>query len=245
MRPRLAVALDLRDAEAARCWAERLHGHADVLKVGLELFAAHGPALVRDLISDGWGVFLDLKLHDIPSTAARATSVACDLGVELVTLHAGGGPAMLEAAVQARGDAATRLVGVTVLTSLGSEEFALLGWQGDAGEVVQRLCGVAHDSGCDGVVASVLEVGAVKAECGDSFLVVTPGIRPAGASLDDQARVATPGAAVRAGADYLVVGRPILRAEDPIAAAASIMEEMAQATADGKQRDGLDEDAER
>lgn len=236
-RPRLAVALDMRDAEAARRWADRLHGHADLLKIGLELFVAEGPGLVRDLVRDGWGIFLDLKLHDIPATAARATAVACDLGVELLTLHAGGGPTMLEAAARARGDGGTRLLGVTVLTSLDAAELERLGWRDEPAAAVDRLCRLARESGCDGVVASVLEAAAIKSICGTDFLVVTPGIRPAGASVDDQARVATPAAAVAAGADYLVVGRPILRAEDPVAAAQDISEQMAQAFQDGQQLD--------
>jgi len=241
-RPRLAVALDVADEAAARGWAERLRGHADVLKVGLQLFTACGPSLVRELVAQGWGVFLDLKLHDIPATVAGATAAACDLGVELLTVHASGGPRMLEAAVRARGDASTRLLGVSVLTSLGRDDLERLGWQREPISCVVHLCAMARDCGCDGVVASVHETGAVRAECGEGLVIATPGIRPAGSAVDDQARVATPAAAVEAGADYLVVGRPILRAADPVLAAREIRSEMMRATARSNRGSGGDPD---
>jgi orotidine-5'-phosphate decarboxylase len=228
--PRLVVALDVPSAREAMAAAETLQGSADVLKIGLELFTAEGPALVRRLAADGWGIFLDLKVHDIPATAARTVSVAVDLGVELLTLHASGGPSMLAAAAAARGAAnGPRLLGVTVLTSLGAEEVEAIGWRDEPAALVTRLCALAHDAGCDGVVCSVLEAARVKQAHGPGFVVVTPGIRPRGSASDDQARVATPADAVRAGADYLVVGRPILRAEDPAAAARAIAAEMAAA----------------
>lgn len=228
--PRLVAALDVADGASARAVAEQLHGNVDVLKVGLELFTAAGPELVRGLVDDGWGIFLDLKVHDIPATAARTVAVAVDLGVELLTLHASGGPRMLEAASAARGTGAgPRLLGVTVLTSLGEAEVDRIGWPGTTPEIVERLCGIAADSGCDGVVCSVLEAARTRSRCGDDFLVVTPGIRPAGSSADDQTRVATPADAVTAGADYLVVGRPILRAGDPAAAARAIRTQMLEA----------------
>lgn len=226
-RARLVVALDVPDAERALLAARRLEGHADVLKVGLELFTAAGPELVRQLVELRWGVFLDLKIHDIPATASRAVRVAGDLGVELLTLHAGGGRRMLEAAREGRGDTALpRLLGVTVLTSLDAEDLRELGIEETPRSRVERLCSLAYESGCDGVVASVHEAATIKAAHGEQFLVVTPGIRPPGAASDDQARVATPAEAVRAGADYLVVGRPILRAEDPPAAADAIRAQM-------------------
>jgi len=232
-RPRLVVALDVPDAATARVAAQQLHGHADVLKIGLELFTAEGPELVREFADDGWGIFLDLKLHDIPATVERAVARTVGLGVELLTLHATGGPAMLTAAARGRGDAAfPKLLGVTVLTSMDEAQMAAVGLTGTPSEAVARLCGVAQESGCDGVVASVLEAAAIKAARGTGFLVVTPGIRPAGSARDDQARVATPAAAVLAGADYLVVGRPILRASDPVAAADSIRREMESALGD-------------
>jgi len=232
-QPRLVVALDVPDADSARAAAAQLHGHADVLKIGLELFTAEGPALVREFSQAGWGIFLDLKLHDIPATVERAVARTVSLGVELVTLHASGGPAMLAAAARGR-DAALfpKLLGVTVLTSMDQAQMTAVGLVGTPSEAVARLCGVAQENGCDGVVASVLEAAAIKAARGTDFLVVTPGIRPAGSARDDQARVATPADAVLAGADYLVVGRPILRASDPVAAADSIRREMETALGD-------------
>lgn len=230
MKARLAVALDVRDADLARASARRLLGHADLLKVGLEAFVAHGPALVRELVDMGWDVFLDLKLHDIPATVAGAVGSVRGLGVELLTLHAGGGSRMLEAAARARGDGALpRLLGVTVLTSLDGAGLTELGVESDAAGQVARLCRIAARSGCDGVVASVHEAAEIKRSCGPDFLVVTPGIRPAGSASDDQARVATPADAIRAGSDVLVVGRPILAAADPVAAAEAIRAEMAAA----------------
>ena len=227
-RARLAVALDVPDADAALSAADRLAGHADLVKVGLELFTAEGPDLVRELVDRGWGVFLDLKLHDIPATVAGAVRVLRGLGVELLTLHASGGPRMIEAAVEARGDSSLpHLLGVTVLTSLEAADLERLGWSAGPEAAVARLCATAREAGCDGVVASVHEVPRIRSEWGPDLLVVTPGIRPAGASVDDQAMVATPATAVQAGADILVVGRPILRAEDPAAAADAIRTEMA------------------
>jgi len=232
-RPRLVVALDVPDADSARAAAAQLHGHADVLKIGLELFTAEGPGMVREFADAGWGIFLDLKLHDIPATVERAVARTVGLDVELLTLHASGGPAMLAAAARGRADAAyPKLLGVTVLTSMDQAQMTAVGLAGTPSEAVARLCGVAQENGCDGVVASVLEAAAIKAARGTDFLVVTPGIRPAGSARDDQARVATPADAVLAGADYLVVGRPILRASDPVAAADSIRREMETAFGD-------------
>ncbi len=226
-RPRLIVALDVPNAERALRIAEALQGHADLLKVGLQLFIAQGPGLVRELMSIGWGIFLDLKICDIPATAAGAVRSAAELEVELLTLHTSGGRKMLEAAVAARSkQRVPRLLGVTLLTSLSAEDLPAVGIHDDPASVVDRRCQLAHDSGCDGVVASVREVAAIRARWGPEFLLVTPGIRPAGADAHDQARVATPAAAVLAGADYLVVGRPILHADDPVAAAVAIRASM-------------------
>ncbi len=231
MTARLVVALDVPDAARAREAAARLHGNADVLKVGLELFTAAGPDLVREFVDDGWGVFLDLKLHDIPATVHRSVARAADLGVELLTLHAVGGPAMLTAAAEARAGR-LRLLAVTVLTSMDADQMAAVGLRGTPAEAVTRLGQLARETGIDGVVASPQEAAAIKKAIGDDFLVVTPGIRPAGSAADDQARIATPADAVRAGADYLVVGRPIMRAEDPAAAAAEIKHQMETARED-------------
>lgn len=230
MLPRLAVALDLPDAGSALRLARRLRGEADVLKVGLELFTATGPPLVAELVEQGWDVFLDLKIHDIPATAERATAAATRLGVAMLTLHTAGGAAMLSGARSGRGDAPRpALLGVTVLTSLDDVALASIGAVGSTADLVQRRTALAHDAGIDGVVCSVHEAAAVKASCGREFMAVTPGIRPAGAARGDQARVATPAQAVAAGADVLVVGRPIVGAADPVAAARSIRAEMGQA----------------
>lgn len=230
-RPRLVVALDLPDADTARRAAAGLRGHADLVKIGLELFVAAGPALAEELRDAGWGVFLDLKFHDIPATVAGAVRSATALGVELLTLHVAGGAPMIEAAVAARGDATTRLLGVTLLTSLDAGDLRRLGFEEAPGQVVDRMAAMAHDSGCDGVVASAREAAAIKRRHGEGFLVVTPGIRPAGTRRGDQARVAGVAEAVRAGADYLVVGRPILQADDAAAAAAAIRDEIEGASA--------------
>jgi orotidine-5'-phosphate decarboxylase len=230
MPPRLAVALDVPDRAAAVAAARTLRGQVDILKVGLELFVSAGPGLVAELVDDDWAVFLDLKLHDIPATVAGAVRAAGRLGVEMLTLHTCGGRRMIEAAAAARGPAgAPLLLGVTVLTSLDDEQMAEVGMPGGAKVGVARLSGLARSSGCDGVVSSPREVEAIKAACGKGFLAVCPGIRPAGTARDDQARVATPADAVRAGADVLVVGRPIMKSSDPAAAAAAIRTQMEEA----------------
>ena len=228
--PRLAVALDVHSKAEALDAAATLRGHVDIAKVGLELFVAAGPSLVTELVADDWSVFLDLKLHDIPATVAGAVRAARRLGAELLTLHTAGGRRMIEAAAAARdGAAVPRLLGVTVLTSLDAEQMAEVGLQGTVEDSVGRLARLASEAGCDGVVSSPYEISELKAAHGKDFLVVTPGIRPAGAATDDQARVATPGDAVADGADILVVGRPIMKAADPASAADEIRAEMEQA----------------
>jgi len=227
---RLALALDVHDAAVARQWARRLRGQADILKVGLQLFIAQGPDLVLELRDLGWQIFLDLKIHDIPATAERAVRAAARLGVAYLTVHTSGGSAMLQAAAAGRSDTGTpRLLGVTVLTSLSGEDLARVGCNPDVEEAVRRRCCLARAAGCDGVVASAREAAAVRRQCGEGFIIVTPGVRPAGSGHDDQARVMTPAAAARAGADIIVVGRPILQAEDPELAAHSIRQELASA----------------
>ena len=225
-RERLIVALDVPGAAEAGALVDALAGKVGFFKVGSQLFTAAGPDFVRSLSARGEKVFLDLKYHDIPNTVASAVSAASRLGVSLLTVHALGGQAMMEAAVGALPALDARLIAVTVLTSHEAPALASLGLAPDVPASVQRLACLAQASKVDGVVASPHEVALIREACGPDFLVVTPGIRPAGARAGDQARAATPAAALAAGADYLVVGRPITEARDPAAAAQAILEEM-------------------
>ena len=225
-KDRLIVALDVPDAAAARALVDRLAGRAGMFKIGSQLFTAAGPDFVRELVGRGEKVFLDLKYHDIPNTVASAVSGACQLGVSLVDVHALGGRAMLEAAVGALPTLGASLLAVTILTSHDQESLGQVGVGGGLGDSVRRLALLAKDAEADGVVASPQEVSLIREACGPDFLIVTPGIRSAGGKADDQARAATPAAALSAGADYLVVGRPITQAPDPAAAAAAILREM-------------------
>ncbi len=226
MRGRLMAALDLPDGEAALAMAGRLAGHVGWFKVGLRLFVAEGPALVHKLRQRA-PVFLDLKFHDIPNTVAQAVESAGRLGVEMVNVHAGGGEAMLRAAAEAAAAfPAMRLIAVTVLTSDPMPREAA------ATEALARAR-LARDCGLDGVVCSALEAASIKRACGDDFLTVTPGIRWGDADAGDQKRIAGPGEAVAAGADYLVVGRPILAAVDPAAAADEAVRLMCECEAAG------------
>jgi orotidine-5'-phosphate decarboxylase len=225
-RDRLIVALDVADAATARTMVDRLAGHVGMFKVGNQIFTAAGPEFVREVIARGEKVFLDLKFHDIPNTVAGAVSSAGQLGVSLVDVHALGGKEMLEAAVGALPAMGIRLLAITILTSHKEETLGSVGVGGSVADSVRRLALLAREAGADGVVASPQEVALVREACGRDFLVVTPGIRPAGASRGDQSRTATPAAAVAAGADYIVVGRPILEAADPAAAADAIVREL-------------------
>ena len=225
-RDRLIVALDVPTADAARALVDRLAGRVGMFKVGSQVFTAAGPDLVREIVARGERVFLDLKYHDIPSTVAGAVASAARLGVSLVDVHGLGGRAMVEAAVGALPAMGTRLLAITVLTSHDEETLGEIGVSGAVVESVRRIAVLAREAGADGVVASPHEVALVREACGSGFLVVTPGIRPAGSAAGDQARAATPAAALAAGADYLVVGRPITRAADPAAAADAIVREM-------------------
>ncbi len=223
---RLIAALDVPDAAAALDLIGRLQGNASFVKIGLELFVAEGPALARDVSWLGLKVMLDLKLHDIPETVARATERASQLGAQLLTVHAGGGRAMLRAAVDAAGDCAG-ILAVTVLTSLDSRDLADIGADPDVEALVERRARLAIEAGCAGVVASPKEAARIRAIAPPGFLIVTPGVRPAGAGLGDQKRVLTPGEARRAGADLVVVGRPIRDAADPAEVARQIAAELA------------------
>jgi orotidine-5'-phosphate decarboxylase len=228
--PRIIVALDFSRADDALALTRRLDPARCGLKVGKELFVTAGPDLVRDLVARGFNVFLDLKFHDIPNTAAQACAAATALGVWMVNVHAAGGRAMLTAARDAVREAARaggtrppKLIAVTVLTSLDDAALAETGVAGRAADQVLRLARLAQDCGLDGVVCSAQEAAALRAALGAGFLLVTPGIRPAGSATDDQARIVTPAAALAGGADYLVIGRPITRAADPPGALAEIM----------------------
>ena len=225
-RDRLIVALDVPDADSARRLAEGLAGEVGMLKVGSQLFTAAGPDVVRALVKAGHRVFLDLKFHDIPNTVAGAVSSAAGLGVSLLTIHSAGGPAMIAAAARAARGSSTRVLAITVLTSLDAAALEAIGMAGGVEGAVTRLARMAADAGADGVVASPHEAAVLRAAQEPAFLIVTPGIRPAGAALGDQSRAASPAAALAAGADYLVVGRPITEAAVPAAAARAIVHEM-------------------
>jgi len=228
---KIIVALDHPTAQEALGLVAALGTTECALKIGKELFTREGPPIVRTLVEQGRPVFLDLKYHDIPNTVAAACQAAADLGVWMINVHTSGGPGMLRAARESLAGRARRplLIGVTVLTSLDAETLAAIGVDAPPEAQVLRLTRLARDCGLDGVVCSPQEIAAVKRECGASFLTVTPGIRPADASRDDQQRIATPAAAVRAGGDYLVIGRPITRAPDPARAVRDIASEIAAA----------------
>lgn len=229
-KPSLCVALDGSDRGWIRSTATILADHVGWLKVGLEAFSAHGPALVEELAVLGPRIFLDLKLHDIPATVGRAAVNCAACGASMLTVHAMGGRKMLEAAVEgaAKGSTGDRptIVAVTVLTSLDSTALRELGMEKSPEKLVRSWADLARRCGLDGVVASAREAAALRKDFGREFLIVTPGIRPAASAADDQRRVVTPADAVRAGSDVLVVGRPITRAEDPAAAAMEITAEM-------------------
>ena len=233
-RDRLIVALDVDSQAQAERLAERLDGLVRRFKIGSQLFTAGGPAVVEAIHKRGAEVFLDLKFHDIPNTVAGAAREAARLGVFMFNVHASGGLAMMKAAADGAAAAARELsvrrplaIAVTVLTSLDRD--ALHRELGVASSVeghVLRLAELAREAGLDGTVASPVEIAAIRRSLGAAWVIVTPGVRPAGSAAGDQSRVATPGAATRAGAHYLVVGRPITGAPDPAAAAAAILEEM-------------------
>jgi len=230
-KDRLIVALDVPGATQARQIVQAIGEAATTYKIGKQLFTAEGPQVVRDLVTSGRKVFLDLKYHDIPNTVAAAVRTAAELGVSMLTVHASGGSKMLKAAVEAANQSPAKpmVLAVTVLTSLSDSDLQELGIAGDVLSQVLRLGALARAAGCGGLVASAQEARELRAALGEGFAIVTPGVRPAGASAGDQARVVTPKDAIAAGATYLVVGRPILEAPDPAKAAQQIADEIAAA----------------
>ena len=226
--PKIIVALDYPEAAPALALVGRLQPSLCRMKVGKELFTAAGPKLIEQLQQCGFGVFLDLKFHDIPNTAAQACKAAAALGVWMVNVHALGGRKMLEAAREAVAQSThhPKLIAVTMLTSMAQQDLADIGIHATPAEMVLRLAKLAQDSGLDGVVCSAQEAALLRKQCGNEFCLVTPGIRPLQASLDDQSRVMTPLAALQAGSSYLVIGRPITQAADPLQALLDINKEI-------------------
>ncbi len=224
-RHRLIVALDVSTATAARKIVAAVGDSAFAYKVGMQLYTREGPSIVRELVDSGHRVFLDLKYHDIPNTVAAAVREAAQLGVNMLTVHASGGGKMLQAAVDAA--QATKpdllVLAVTVLTSLNDVDLGKLGLRGGVVDQVLRLAALALSNGCKGVVASAHEAAALREEFGRDFVIVTPGVRPAGSGHDDQARVVTPAEAIAAGTSHIVVGRPITEASDPAAEVRAIL----------------------
>ncbi|HSM99321.1 MAG TPA: orotidine-5'-phosphate decarboxylase [Gallionella sp.] len=229
--PKVIIALDYPNAAPALALAGRLDPSLCRLKVGKELFTATGPALLEQFMARGFEIFLDLKFHDIPNTAAQACKAAASLGVWMVNVHALGGRKMMEAARDAIAGSAQspRLIAVTMLTSMAQQDLAEIGINATPADMVLRLATLARDSGLDGVVCSAQEAALLRKHCGNEFCLVTPGIRPAHASLDDQSRVMSPQAAMQAGSSYLVIGRPITGAADPLQALLEINQEIAGA----------------
>jgi len=223
---RLIVALDVPKAAQARTIAGQVGDSAGFFKVGKQLFTAEGPSLVRDLVASGRRIFLDLKFHDIPNTVAGAVQSASELGVSMLTVHASGGSKMIKAAVEAAGSSGPMVLAVTVLTSLTDADLTEIGITGRALDQVLLLAALARACGCRGIVASPNEAAEIRRELGTGFAIVTPGIRPTGSAGGDQASVATPAEAIRAGASHLVVGRPITAAADPAAAARAVLAEI-------------------
>jgi orotidine-5'-phosphate decarboxylase len=233
---RIITALDVEDKAQALALVRQLD-RAVLFKVGLELFTAEGPALLREIQALDKGVFLDLKLHDIPNTVGEAARIGVRYGARMMTIHTSGGKAMMARAAETAGEEAAKrgvarpiLLGVTILTSLQNDDLASVGMIPDAAGQVLRLASLARDSGLSGVVCSAKEIEVVRREVGPDFLIVTPGIRPAGSDLQDQKRVMTPSSAVSKGSDYLVIGRPITRAASPAEAFAGIVRELEAGT---------------
>jgi orotidine-5'-phosphate decarboxylase len=219
------VALDFSDEARVLEFVDQLPAGSCRLKIGKELFTHAGPDLVRSLVARGFDVFLDLKFHDIPNTVARACAAAAELGVWMLNIHASGGRKMMQAARQAleeSGNDRPLLIAVTVLTSMGQEDLFEVGVQDSPAKQVLRLAGLTQECGLDGVVCSAQEAGELKSQMGDDFILVTPGIRPAGSDIGDQKRVMTPLQAMQCGSHYLVIGRPVTQAKDPLAVLSEI-----------------------
>ncbi|CUN93867.1 MULTISPECIES: orotidine-5'-phosphate decarboxylase [Mitsuokella] len=230
---RLIVALDFHTMEDVKSLVEKLGESVSYYKVGMELFYSVGGEVVRWLRGQGKHVFLDLKLHDIPNTVAGGLCSLMDLGADILNVHASGGYTMmktaadrLHAAAEERGIPCPKLIAITVLTSINQEDWAGVGQTLPIKDAVVRLAKLAKSAGLDGVVASPQEAALIREACGEDFLIVTPGVRPAGSAINDQSRIATPAAALKSGASHLVIGRPIRAAEDPKAAAEAILKEM-------------------
>src|SRR6266852_2325514 len=228
MREKLIVALDVADAKAAQATVQRLGEAAGIYKIGLQLFTAEGPEIVREMVASGRRVFLDLKLHDIPNTVAHAVKSAAELGPSMITVHASGGLAMLQAAVEAS-SGRTKVLAVTVLTSFSEQDLQQTGVPDSVSEQVLRLASLARTAGCAGVVSSARETAQLRKFLGEGFDIVNPGVRPAGTDTHDQQRTATPSEAICAGASHIVVGRPITHASNPVLAVEAIVAEMANA----------------
>jgi orotidine-5'-phosphate decarboxylase len=222
-RDRLVIAADLSSRDDILHLVDELRGAVGMFKIGLQAFIANGPSLVREIVASGERVFLDLKIHDIPNTAGHAVAEADALGASIATVHASGGEAMLRACVNTR----ALVLGDTILTSLDDDDVARLGFEGSAMESAVRLARLAQGSGLRGVVASPHEIANIREACGDGFVILTPGIRPAGEDAGDQRRTMTPRDAIRAGADYIVVGRPITNAKSRREAALQIVDAIA------------------
>jgi orotidine-5'-phosphate decarboxylase len=223
-RDRLIVALDVSTAAAAQKIVSAVGDSALTYKVGMQLYTAEGPQVVRDLVASGRRVFLDLKYHDIPSTVGAAVREAAKLGVSMLTVHAAGGGKMLRVAVDmAKANPELMVLAVTVLTSLDGDDLEKIGVRGSVEDSVARLATIALANGCHGVVTSPREASTLRTRLGDTFAIVTPGVRPAGGSVGDQVRIATPAEAIASGASHIVVGRPITEAADPAAAARAIL----------------------
>jgi orotidine-5'-phosphate decarboxylase len=223
-RDRLVIAIDRSSRDEILALADALHGAAGVYKIGLQAFIANGPSIVEELVGRGEKIFLDLKIHDIPNTAKHAIAEAARSGASILNVHAAGGPAMMSACADAlsHGDRPL-LLAVTILTSIDSDELAAIGFQGDAVSNAVRLARMAQRSGLDGVVASPLEIEAIREAC-DNFVILTPGIRGPGDDAGDQSRTLSAAEAIRRGATYIVVGRPITEASDPRGAALRLLE---------------------